>query len=108
MTIEPGKKLTVEFQGDRDRRLRRREVMLSAGGTFSWDFSLPAEMPMGAYKVVVHDQAGHGDAVEFRIVRPEEESPRLVLDLPKTVYYRGETIEGTFLPYCPRTARWPA
>ena len=100
--IEPGKKLTIEVLGDADRRLRRREVTLSAAGTFSCDFLLPAEMPEGAYKILVHDQAGHRQAVDFQIGRPEEETLRLVLDLPKTVYYRGETIEGTLRAVLPQ------
>ena len=101
-TIEPGKKLTVEVLGDADRRLRRREVTLSAAGTFSWDFLLPAEMPEGAYKVLVHDQSGHHQATDFQIGRPQEETLRLVLDLPKPVYYRGETIEGTLRAVLPQ------
>ena len=82
-SIEPGKKLTVEVLGDGDRRLRRQEVTLSAAGTFAFDFLLPAEMPEGAYKVLVHDQAGHRQAVDFQD-RPAGRRPlRLVLDLPK-------------------------
>ncbi|MGA2253929.1 MAG: tetratricopeptide repeat protein, partial [Thermoguttaceae bacterium] len=100
--IEPGKKLTVEVLGDADRRLRRREVTLSGMGTFSWDFFLPAEMPEGAYKVVAYDQAGHRQATNFQIGRPEEETLHLVLDLPKTVYYRGEIVEGSLHAVLPQ------
>ncbi len=71
-------------------------------GTFTWDFLLPAEMPDGTYKVLVHDQAGHRQAVAFQIARPEEETLHLVLDLPKSVYYRGETIEGTLRAVLPQ------
>ncbi len=101
-TIEPGKKLTLEVLGDFDRRLRRRDVTLSSAGTFAWDFLLPAEMPEDCYQVLVHDQAGHRETVDFQIDRPEEETLRLVLDLPKSVYYRGEIIEGTLRAVLPQ------
>ena len=100
--IEPGKKLTIDVLDNANRRLRRREVKLSAAGTFSFDFLLPEEMPEGAYKVLVHDQAGHRQVAGFQIGRPEEETLRLVLDLPKTVYYRGETIEGALRAVLPQ------
>ena len=100
--IAAGKKLTIEVLGDADRRLRRQEVTLSAMGTFSWDFLLPEEMPQGTYKICVHDQSGHRQTVDFRIGRPQEDTLRLVLDLPKTVYYRGEIIEGTLRAVLPQ------
>ena len=93
--VEPGKKLTVEVWGGEDRRLRRQEVALSAAGAFAFDFPLPAEMPEGAFQVLVSDQAGHRQSAAFQVGRPQAETPHLVLDVPKTVYYRGETIEGT-------------
>ena len=50
----------------------------------------------------MHDQAGHRQAADFQIGRPEEDTLRLVLDLPKSVYYRGETIEGTLRAVLPQ------
>ncbi|MGO9111411.1 MAG: MG2 domain-containing protein [Thermoguttaceae bacterium] len=101
-SIEPGKKLTVDVLDNADRRLlRRRDVTLSAMGTFAWDFLLPAEIPEGTYKVVVLDRAGHRQNVDFQIGRPQEDRLRLVLDLPRSVYYRGEVIEGSLRAVLP-------
>ena len=106
-TIEPGKKLTLEVLGDFDRRLRRRDVTLSAAGTFSWDFLLPVEMPEGAYQVLVHDQAGHRQAVDFQIDRPEEERCAWSSTCPSRSIIAARLSKARFAPCCPRTALWP-
>ncbi len=88
--------------GESDRRLRRNEVALSAGGTFASDFFLPAEMPEGSYKIRVIDQAGHRQTTDFHVVAAADEHLRLLLDLPRSVYYRGETIEGSLRAVLPQ------
>jgi hypothetical protein len=100
--IEEGKRLTIDVLGDANRRLRRQEVSLSSVGTFHWDFPLPAGMPNGNYKIVVHDQAGHSQLAVFEIDQPEEEDLRLILDLPKTAYNRNDTIVGTLRAVLPQ------
>ncbi len=103
--LEAGKKLSVELRDSADRRLRRQSVVLSVLGTFSCDFPLPEEMPEGTYHVVVNDDAGHHRTAQFEIVRPPVETARLEIDLPRKVYYRGETIEGTFRAVLPQDRR---
>ena len=102
LVIEPGKKLSVEMCDSTDRRLRRKSVTLSALGTFACDFPLPAGMPDGNYSVVVSDDAGHHRTAQFEIASPREEEARLVIDMPRHVYYRGETVEGTFRVLLPQ------
>ena len=96
MVTEAGKKLSVELHDQADRRLRRQNVTLSALGTFFCDFPLPAGMPEGSYAIVVSDDAGHHRTAQFEIGPPPAETARLTIDLPRSVYYRGQTIEGVF------------
>jgi uncharacterized protein YfaS (alpha-2-macroglobulin family)/tetratricopeptide (TPR) repeat protein len=102
LVLEPGKKLSVELLDFSDRRLRRQSVTLSALGTFACDFPLPVGMPEGKYSAVVSDEAGHHRTAEFEIASPPEEGARLVVDVPRHVYYRGETIEGAFRVVLPQ------
>ena len=105
LVVEPGQKTSVELHDSADHRLRRQGVTLSALGTFACDFPLPAGMPEGGYSIVASDDAGHHRTALFEIEAPPVESERLEIVLPRKVYYRGETIEGTVRAILPEDRR---
>ena len=108
--VEPGKKLTVEVLGG------ERPPLAAAGGDAFGRGHVrlrfpPArrKCPRGLIRSSYSDQAGHRQAAAFQIGRPQAETLHLVLDLPKTVYYRGEIDRGhRCAACCLRTALWPA
>ena len=107
--IEPGKKLTVEVLGDADRRLRRREVTLSAAGTFSCDFLLPAEMPEGTYKVRrTTIRPGIARPSSSRSVGRRKRRCAWSSTCPSRSIIAARSSKARFAPCCPRTALWPA
>ncbi len=92
--FEPGQAYTLEVYDSRDRRLWREPVVLGELGTFHTQFPLPGICPAGAYLLRVENGQGRGFSRRFT-VEPLEQAPvRLEIDLPQTVFYRGETIEG--------------
>jgi len=93
--IEEGKQYTLEVFDGRNRLVRQEEVKLNAFGTFHAHFVLPATSPQGTYRVLVRDDDGHSYQGTFQVHQYQLEPVRLVIDVPRNVYYRGEEIEGT-------------
>ena len=94
--IEKGKKYTVEVFDSRSRPVRQQEVTLSEFGTFRLFFSLPITSPQGAYRVLVRDaDAKQNYQGSFTVHEYQLEPVQVAVDLPRTVYYRGEEVEGT-------------
>ena len=94
-TIEKDKKYTLEVFDVRNRRLRQQEVQLSPFGSFQAEFALPAICPQGVLRVVARDDAGHSFQGTLHVYDDQEPRIELTVDTPRTVYYRGEAIEGT-------------
>ncbi|HUT13143.1 MAG TPA: alpha-2-macroglobulin family protein [Thermoguttaceae bacterium] len=93
--IEEGKAYTLEVFDGRSRLVRQEEVTLNAFGTFHAHFVLPTTSPQGEYRVLVRDEEGHSYQGSFQVHQYQLEPVRLVIDVPRNVYYRGEEIEGT-------------
>jgi uncharacterized protein YfaS (alpha-2-macroglobulin family)/TolA-binding protein len=95
-TIQQGKKFTVEVFDSRNRLVRQEPVQLGDFGSFHIHFALPATSPQGQYRVLVHDEDGKQNYQgTFQVHQYQIEPIHLVVDTPRTVYYRGEEIEGT-------------
>lgn len=94
-TIEQGKKYTLEVFDNRNRLLRQETVKLNKFGSFHTRFVLPASSPQGQYRVLAHDEDGKNYQGTFLVDEYRLEPVRLVVDTPRSVYYRGEEIEGT-------------
>ena len=90
-----GRKFVLEVFDVRDRMLRQKEVVLSRFGGFHDSFELPATSPQGQYRVTVRDDEKHTYSGAFLVHEYKPEPIRLVVDCPRRVFYRGETIEGT-------------
>ena len=93
--VEAGKPYTVEVFDNRNRLVYEEEVQLGRFGTFHVHFVLPPTSPQGQYRVVARDLEGRSFQGVFQVHEYRLEPVRLVVDLPRTVYYRGEEIEGT-------------
>jgi hypothetical protein len=94
--IEQGKKFTVEVFDSRNRLVRQEPVQLGDFGSFHVHFALPATSPQGQYRVLVHDEQGKQNYQgTFQVHQYQIEPIHLLVDAPRTVYYRGEEIEGT-------------
>jgi hypothetical protein len=95
-TIEKGKKYTLEVFDSRNRPLRQDAVRLNEFGTFCAHFILPPDSPQGEFRVLVRDESGKQNYQGTFLVHEYQLEPvQLLVDKPRTVYYRGEEIEGT-------------
>jgi hypothetical protein len=84
----------LEVFDTRGRSVHRQEVKLGPLGTFAAELMLPASSPLGNYRIVASDDRGHSYQGALRVEQVRPELVRLVVDAPRKVYYRGETIEG--------------
>jgi len=95
-TIEKDKKYTVEVFDSRSRLVRQEQIQLNEFGSFHAHFMLPSTSPQGDYRVLVRDESGKQNYQgTFQVHQYQLEPVHLVVDTPRTVYYRGEEIEGT-------------
>ncbi|MBN2475322.1 MAG: tetratricopeptide repeat protein [Pirellulales bacterium] len=93
--IDAGKSYTVEVFDSRSRLVRQEKISLNDFGSFHTHFALPATSPQGQYRVQVRDDDGKSYQGTFQVHQYQLEPVRLVIDTPRTVFYRGEEIEGT-------------
>ncbi|MBN2024624.1 MAG: tetratricopeptide repeat protein [Pirellulales bacterium] len=93
--IEEGKTYTLEAFDARNRLVEQQEVKLGKFGSFHAFFMLPPTSPQGEYRVLVRDKDQKTYQGTFLVHEYQLEPVRLVIDAPRTVYYRGEEIEGT-------------
>jgi len=94
-TIDQGKPYTLEVFDPRNRLLRQDRVVLGAFGSFHTQFALPPTCPQGQYRLLVRDDQGRNFQGTFRVHEFKLEPVHLTVDVPRRVYYRGESIEGT-------------
>ncbi len=87
-----GQTYKLEVLDSRGRLLHARPTVLSQFGTFHESIALDSSAPVGSYRVRLY-QAGKSEfAGAFEVQAYHLEKVDIVIDLPKTVYYRGETI----------------
>ncbi len=89
-----GETYKLEVYDARGRLLVARDEKLSEFGTFHETIRLDPAAPVGSYRVRVF-RAGRGDyAGSFEVQSYRLEKLDLEFNLPRTVYYRGESIRG--------------
>jgi len=93
--VPEGKKVTLQAFDPRNRLLREEEATLGKFGAFHTHFILPETSPQGEYRILVSDDQERQYQGGFLVEEYKLEPVRLVVDTPRRVYYRGETIEGT-------------
>lgn len=87
----------VDVKDPSGRLLREEEVELSKFGTFAIDFDLDAAAPVGQYAVSARPK-DKGQAVvhtgNFLVQQFQLQKMKLAIDLPQSVYFRGEVIKA--------------
>ena len=95
-TVSAGKKYTLEVFDSRNRQLRKQEITLSDFGGFHTHLLLPTTSPPGSYRVIVRDEKTNKSFQgSFTVHEYQTQPVRLVIDVDRKVFYRGEEIEGT-------------
>lgn len=93
--FKAGEKFLLQVIDPRNRVLHSQDVVLGEFGTVAANFSLPTESPQGSYRVHLR-QAARNQSFEttFQVHEYRLEPVRFTVDLPRTVYYRGEQVQG--------------
>ena len=94
-TFKEGAAFKLDVYDARGRVIHNSEVALNKFGTLADHFMLPESAPQGTYRIHVH-QAFSKQSYEttFGVHEYKLEPVQIGVDLPRTVYYRGEKIEG--------------
>ncbi len=92
--VTPGASYKLEVTDSRGRPFVARDVTLSKFGTFHESIDLDDSAPIGTYSVRLYKPGGNEFGGQFEVQAYQLEKIDLEFDLPRMVYYRGETIEG--------------
>jgi uncharacterized protein YfaS (alpha-2-macroglobulin family)/TolA-binding protein len=87
-----GETYRFEVLDSRGRLLVARQVKLSEFGTFHEQVGLDTSAPVGSYRVRLFQPGKSEFAGSFEVQSYRLEKVDISIDLPKTVYFRGETI----------------
>ncbi|WP_156512722.1 MG2 domain-containing protein [Planctomyces sp. SH-PL62] len=93
----PGAVYRFEAVDAAGRRLVSRDVTLSEFGTFHQSVAIDSAAPVGTYQVRVFQPGKSEFSGSFEVQSYQLQPIGLSFDLPRTVYYRGETIEADVL-----------
>jgi hypothetical protein len=84
----------LEVFDSRGRQILGQEIRLSDFGTFHQRFAVDSGAPVGTYRVRVHQPGGSDFSGEFQVQAYQLQKVDLAIELPRSVYLRGETIEA--------------
>jgi alpha-2-macroglobulin len=90
-----GESYKLEVYDSRGRLLVARPAKLSEFGTFHESLRIDSSAPVGSYRVRVFKPGQEEFSGNFEVQSYKLEKIDLEFDLPKMVYYRGETIKGS-------------
>jgi uncharacterized protein YfaS (alpha-2-macroglobulin family)/tetratricopeptide (TPR) repeat protein len=93
----PGATYSLEVYDSRGRKLVNRPLKLSDFGTFHETISLDEGAPVGSYRIRLWQPGKSEFAGAFEVQAYQLEKIDLAFDLPRTVYYRGETVKGSLV-----------
>jgi len=94
---EPKAAYRLEVTDSRGRKLVARSATLSEFGTFHDRLPLDPAAPPGTYKIRLFRPGGSEFAGQFEVRAYQVRKVELKVDLPRTVYYRGEPIRADVL-----------
>ncbi|MDB5336303.1 MAG: hypothetical protein JWN70_1922 [Planctomycetaceae bacterium] len=96
-TYKVGEKYQLDVYDAQGRVIDTQEVALGEFGTFAAHWQLPEQAQAGQYRVHVY-QPGREQAYEMNFIVQEYqlEPIQFSVELPQTVYYRGEHVKGKF------------
>ena len=84
----------LEVTDSRGRPFVARPVILSDFGTFHERLALDEKAPVGTYRVRLYQPGKSDFAGAFEVQAYKLEKVDLEFQLPRTVYFRGETVKG--------------
>jgi alpha-2-macroglobulin len=84
----------LEVTDSRGRQIVSRPVTLSEFGTFHEQLPLDGAAPVGSYKVRLYQPGKSDFAGAFEVQSYQLQKIDLAFDLKKTVFFRGQTVEG--------------
>jgi uncharacterized protein YfaS (alpha-2-macroglobulin family)/TolA-binding protein len=90
----PGAEYKLEVFDSRGRQFLARGVKLSDYGTFHATVPIDSAAPTGTYRVRLYQPGKSEFAGQFEVQAYQLQKIDLEFDLPRTVYFRGEKIEG--------------
>ena len=90
-----GQVYKLEVADSQRRTLLTQDATLSAFGTFRASVQLAEGAPVGSYQIKVRRPGGSEFAGGFEVQSYQLARIGLEFDLPRTVFYRGETVRGT-------------
>ncbi|WP_165074525.1 MG2 domain-containing protein [Paludisphaera rhizosphaerae] len=90
----PGASYRFEVVDASGRRIAARDVTLSEFGTFHESVPIDSAAPVGGYQVRVFQPGKSEFSGSFQVQSYVLQPLDLAFDLPRTVYYRGETVEA--------------
>ncbi len=93
-TIHEGSKYNLEVYDSRGRRFVDRTQTLSKFGTFHATFPVDPGAPLGTYRIRLFQPGKSDFSSAFEVQAYQLQKIDLTIDLPRTVYFRGETIEA--------------
>src|SRR5262249_52562981 len=91
---EPGATYRLEVTDSRGRLVVAPPVTLSKVGTFHHRLAIDEGAPVGTYRVRLYQPGKSEFAGQFEVQAYQLRKVDLTFDLPRTVYYRGETIKA--------------
>ncbi len=93
----PGATYSLEIYDSRGRKLVNRSLKLSDFGTFHETIALDEAAPVGSYRIRLWRPGKSEFSGAFEVQAYQLEKIDLAFDLPRTVYYRGETVKGSVI-----------
>ncbi|WP_145266692.1 tetratricopeptide repeat protein [Tautonia plasticadhaerens] len=90
----PGATYRLEVVDSRGRRILEKSVTLSDFGTFHDTVPVDSSAPVGTYQVRLYQPGKDGFSGSFEVQAYRLQKVDLAIDLPRSVYFRGETVEG--------------
>jgi uncharacterized protein YfaS (alpha-2-macroglobulin family)/TolA-binding protein len=93
-TFSKDAKYTIRIAHRRGQQILKAETGLSAFGTLDWSFGLPANAPLGRYRITVTNKKNAHFHHIFKVI--EYTTPKLDVDVKveNPVCYRGEKVKG--------------
>jgi uncharacterized protein YfaS (alpha-2-macroglobulin family)/tetratricopeptide (TPR) repeat protein len=92
--VTPGASYRLEVIDARGRPFVTRVVTLSEFGTFHESVELDQAASLGSYRIRLYQPGRSEFGGAFEVQAYQLQKIDLAFDLPRTVYFRGETIEG--------------
>ncbi|RUL89070.1 tetratricopeptide repeat protein [Tautonia sociabilis] len=90
----PGETYRLEIVDSRGRRILEKSVTLSEFGTFHETVPVDSSAPVGTYQIRLYQPGKSSFSGSFEVQAYQLQKVDLAIEFPRSVYFRGETVEG--------------